>query len=151
MKTFAASMKPCSRIEKSDYDRLIALWDAAGLHYKPDGRDSREAFAAQLDGGHQLALGMENDRGDLVGSVLATHDGRKGWINRLAVHPDYRRQGIATALIGAAEDALREQGIGIFAALIEPGNEASLALFEAAGYEDWPGIHYLSRRDRADV
>lgn len=151
MKTSAASMKPCSRIGKNDYDRLIALWEAAGLHYKPAGRDSREAFAAQLDGGWQIALGIENDQGELVGSVLATHDGRKGWINRLAVHPDYRRQGIATRLIRAAEDALREQGIGIFAALIEPGNEASLALFEAAGYEDWPGIHYLSRRDRADI
>ena len=45
--------------------------------------------------------------GKLVGIVVATHDGRKGWINRLAVHPDYRRRGIAKKLIEEAEEYLR--------------------------------------------
>ncbi len=145
------STKPPSPIGKADYERVIALWEAAGLHFKPTGRDSREAFEQQLDSGIQTALGVEDDAGALVGVVLATHDGRKGWINRLAVRPGYRRQGVATALIRAAEDALRAKGIAIFAALIEPGNEGSVRLFEAAGYTDWPGIHYVSRRDREDV
>ena len=39
----------------------------------------------------------------------------------------------------------------IFAALIEPDNNASLALFEEAGYSEWPGMHYVSKRDSADV
>lgn len=144
-------MKSTSLIGPSDYDRLIALWEAAGLSYKPKGRDSRQAFTRQLASGCQTAIAVEDDAGELVGAVLATHDGRKGWINRLAVRPEYRRQGIATSLIRAAENTLREQGIEIFSALIEPGNEASLALFEAAGYDDWPGIHYVSKRDRADI
>lgn len=143
--------KSISRIGKTDYDRLLALWDAAGLPYKAGGRDSAEAFEQQLESGRLIALGVENGAGELIGSVLATHDGRRGWINRLAVRRDYRRQGIATALIHAAEDALREQGIEIFAALVEPGNEGSVAVFEEAGYTDWPGIHYLSKRDRPDV
>ena len=83
--------------------------------------------------------------------MVVTHDGRKGWINRLAVHPSHRRQGLGRALIRAAEASLREQGIEIFAALIEPGNDVSLAVFEAAGYQDWPGIHYVSKRDRPDI
>lgn len=145
------STKSISRIGPSDYDRLIALWQAAGLSYKPKGRDSRQAFTQQLASGCQTALAVENDAGELAGAVLATHDGRKGWINRLAVRPEYRRQGLATRLIRAAEDTLREQGIEIFSALIEPGNEASLALFQEAGYDDWPGIHYVSKRDRADI
>ena len=143
--------RPPSRIGKTDFDRLVALWEAAGLHIKPAGRDTREAFARQLEGGTQTAIGVENEAGDLVGVVLATHDGRKGWINRLAVHPDYRRQGIAVTLVAAAEEALRAQGMEVFAALIEPGNDASVEVFKSAGYEDWPGMHYVSKRDRDDA
>lgn len=144
-------LRPPSPIGASDYPRIIALWKAAGLSFKPQGRDSREAFERQLAGGTQTAIGVETEEGELVGVVLATHDGRKGWINRLAVHPDYRRQGIARSLITAAEEVLRAQGIEIFAALIEPGNDASVELFLSAGYKDWPGMHYVSKRDREDI
>ncbi len=144
-------MRPPIRLKADDYPRLAALWQAAGLPIKPNGRDSREAFERQLAGGTQTALGVETEDGQLVGAVLTTHDGRKGWINRLAVHPDYRRRGIAKALIAAAEDVLHRQGMDVIAALIEPDNTASLALFLEAGYVDWPGIHYVSKRTREDV
>ena len=139
------------RLERSDYLRIVALWEAAGLHVKPRGRDTREAFEAQMASGVQTALGIEDAAGELIGVVLATHDSRKGWINRLAVHPAHRRQGIARQLIAAAEAVLHEQGIHIVAALIEPENAASLALFEAADYIEWPGLHYVSKRDSDDV
>ena len=146
-------LKPPSRITASDYLRVVALWQAAGLHVRPAGRDSQEAFERQIAGGTQIAIGIETeDEGKhagsplLVGVVLATHDGRKGWINRLAVHPERRRKGVAKRLIAAAEEALRAQGMDVIAALIEPDNEASLTLFMEAGYSEWPGIHYVSKR-----
>jgi len=71
----------------------------------------------------------------LVGAVLGTHDTRKGWINRLAVHPDYRRRGIARRLVRFAERELRKQGLEMFAALIEPRNAASEAVFRHLGYD----------------
>lgn len=144
-------LKPPSLIAPSDHPRLLALWEAAGLHSKPEGRDSLPAFERQMVGGMVIPIGVETEEGKLVGVVLASHDGRKGWINRLAVHPDYRRRGIAKTLITAAEEALRERGFQIFSALIEPGNDVSLALFQSAGYEEWPGMHYVSKRDNQDV
>ena len=129
-----------------DYEAVRAVWEAAGLPVKPGGRDSREQFARQMAGGTQRVIGMK-DGEQLVGVVLATHDGRKGWINRLAVRPEYRRRGIARRLIAEAEGALREQGMQIIAALVEDGNKASLALFEQAGYSDYHDIHYMTKRE----
>jgi ribosomal protein S18 acetylase RimI-like enzyme len=133
-----------------DYDAVRELWELAGLPIRPGGRDSRAQFAAQLAGGTQTVIGARTgDR--LVGVVMTTHDGRKGWINRLAVHPDYRRHGLGRRLIGEAERVLQRQGMRIIAALIEDGNDASLALFQQAGYSDYPGIHYLTKRENHDI
>jgi L-amino acid N-acyltransferase YncA len=54
-------------------------------------------------------------------------------------------------LIAEAERALHDQGLQMMAALIEDWNTPSLALFERAGYVDYPGIHYVTKRDRRDV
>jgi ribosomal protein S18 acetylase RimI-like enzyme len=120
------------------------------LHIRPAGRDSREQFAVQMARGCQTVLGVQ-DGGRLVGVVVATHDGRKGWINRLAVHPDSRRRGLAQHLIAQAEAALRAQGMQIVAALVEDWNEASLALFQATGYVLHRDIFYLTKRESNDV
>ncbi len=133
-----------------DYDAIRALWEEAGLHIRPFGRDSRAQFAAQMARGCQTVLGVRAD-GRLVGVVVATHDGRKGWINRLAVHPNYRRRGLARHLIAQAEAALRAQGMRIVAALVEDWNEASLTLFQAAGYVLHRDIFYLTKRESDDV
>jgi ribosomal protein S18 acetylase RimI-like enzyme len=128
------------------------LWQRTGLHsLKPRGRDGRASLARQLASGVQTILGLEAD-GQLVGAVVATHDSRKGWINRLAVDPDHRRRGYGSRLIAAAEEVLRAQGMRIIAALVESDNPASVALFRKAGYAEIdPGIHYLSKRDSDDV
>jgi ribosomal protein S18 acetylase RimI-like enzyme len=132
-----------------DYDVIIDLWQRTGLSsLRPNGRDSRDSFAHQLgtDHGPQTVLGLEKE-GELIGVVVATHDGRKGWINRLAVDPDHRRLGYAKQLIAAAEQVIRDQGIHVIAALIERENDASLELFQRAGYDSADQICYLSKRD----
>lgn len=133
-----------------DYDAVRTLWEQAGLKIKPVGRDSREQFAAQLSSGFQTVIGARaGDR--LVGVVLTTHDGRKGWINRLAVHPDCRRQGLGLRLVQEAERVLHDQGLSVIAALIEDWNTASLTLFQRAGYSDFTEIHYVTKRENHDV
>ena len=114
---------------------------------------SIDAFAHQLGTDHspQTVLGLELD-GELIGVVVATHDGRKGWINRLAVDPDHRRRNHASRLVATAEAVLREQGIHVIAALVESDNLGSLALFRKMDYvETESGIHYLTKRDSEDA
>ncbi len=133
-----------------DCNRLLDLWREAGLPHRPAGRDSPKALAAQMRRDPGLFLGaFLDDR--LVGSVVASFDGRKGWINRLAVVPGQRRRGIARRLIAEAEGRLRGQGALVIAALVEDDNAASLALFKACGYELERHILYLTKRDPRDV
>jgi ribosomal protein S18 acetylase RimI-like enzyme len=140
------------RLGLDDYDELLALWQGAGLHsLKPLGRDSRARLARQLASGVQTILGLEVD-GQLVGAVVATHDSRKGWINRLAVDSEHRRRGYGARLVAAAEEVLGAQGIQVIATLVESDNPASLALFRSVGYvEIDTGIHYLTKRDSDDA
>lgn len=83
----------------------------------------------------------------LVGVVLVTHDNRKGWINRLAVHPDNQKQGIGRELLIAAEEYLqKERGIEVYSALIFQNSLASKQCFLGAGYTEWEEICYFSKR-----
>ena len=129
---------------------MRTLWAAAGMPARLSGRDSREAFLRQLRHYPTTYLAAEHD-GQLAGVVLGTHDQRKGWINRLAVHPACRRRGLARRLLRACEQALYDLDIEIVAALIEHGNFASAATFESAGYTADVPVHYYRKRRRPDI
>ncbi len=133
-----------------DYDDVCALWEEVGLPFKPDGRDRREGIAREIAGPCSVFLVAKED-GRLVGVVLGTHDGRKGWINRLAVSPDQQRGGIAAALIDAVEERLSRRGIEIFAGLIEDCNTRSMIVFECLGYTRYDGIIYYTKRKHPKV
>ncbi len=128
-----------------DYDPLVAVWREAGLPYRPRGRDRRDRVGREMVAGTSAFLGAE-ESGTLVGVVVATHDGRKGWINRLAVVPSARRGGAARALVAAAERHLESQGLLIIACLVEADNDASLSLFSSLGYRRVDDIVYFAKR-----
>lgn len=129
---------------------ILDLWQAAGLHIRVEGRDSLAAFTRQMATGVQTPIGLRHGQ-QLVAVAIATHDSRKGWINRLAVHPVHRRRGLGLRLIRLCEQYFQSQGIDIWAALIEDWNTASLALFRRAGYDLASNITYASRRMGAGV
>lgn len=132
------------RLTAADYDGVVEVWQKAGLPYRPQGRESREAFAKQLEDDHILALGAFTG-GEMVGMVIGSHDGRKGWVNRLAVVPGRQKQGIAQELILQVEQYFRAAGILMFAALINNDNLASMNLFQKLGYEVKPHIMYFRK------
>ena len=129
-----------------DYPELIKLWERARLPIKPRGRDSRTHVAKEMRDNPDFFIGAF-DRGLLIGAVIASHDGRKGWLNRIAVDPDYRGRGIAQALTASGEKTLRRHGIKIFGLLIHSYNKASLSLAQKMGYLPHQDILYLSKRD----
>jgi ribosomal protein S18 acetylase RimI-like enzyme len=136
--------------EEGDYDLLISIWEKSGLPYKGKGRDSRENIEKEVKLDYNQFL-FAIEKGHAVGSILVTHDGRKGWINRVAVLPEFRKKGIAKLLINAGEKWLMEQGIGIFACQIEEYNKDSFEAFQKMGYVPFEGIHYLTKRVHPDI
>jgi len=136
--------------EISDYEILIELWTKAGLPYKSKGRDTKENIRKELLRGCASILIAELNN-IAIATVFATHDGRKGWINRLAVIPEFRKKGIGKILVEKAESILIEKGIGIIACLIENYNKTSLATFQKLGYTEFKGIHYLTKRIYPDI
>ena len=130
-----------------DYDRVMELWAEGGLPLKPQGRDSRENIARQVKRPNVLFLVAEEREGDrVIGTVMATHDGRKGWINRLAVDAALRKRGIGARLVREAERRLEALGMDILACLIEDDNAVSMAVFEKLGYKKHPEIIYFAKR-----
>lgn len=120
------------------------------MPFKPHGRDMRENIEKELARGCAHFL-IAEEKGRPVGTILVTHDGRKGWINRLAVIPAYRNRGIARMLVEKGEKILDDAGIGIIACLIEDYNRESLAVFQKLGYIDFKGMHYLTKRQHPEV
>lgn len=137
-------------MQAHEYPAVMRLWEEAGLPFKPLGRDAPERVRGELEAGRAIFLVAEAE-GRLVGSVIATHDGRKGWINRLAVLPSFQRRGIAGRLVDEAEAWLMESGIEVVAALIESSNIASLSFFRDIGYLHDPDIEYVSKRKSAEA
>jgi len=133
-----------------DYNEIIPLWNRAALPYKPRGRDGKSAIEFQIKRNPDFFLGAY-DKNRLVGTVLASYDYRRGWINRLAVDPEYRRRAVAQKLIAAAEKVLRKKGARIIGAQVNENNVASLSLFKKCGYVEHRDVVYLSKRDSDEV
>jgi ribosomal protein S18 acetylase RimI-like enzyme len=137
--------------EAGDYERVLGIWKEGGLPLKPQGRDSRVNIGKQVRMPNVRFLVALAGGGQLVGTVLATHDGRKGWINRLAVDPTCRNRGIGRRLVLEAEKWLLAEGMEIFACLIEEENAVSMEVFGRLGYRKHPEILYFTKRLYPDV
>ncbi|MCK5055633.1 MAG: GNAT family N-acetyltransferase [Candidatus Aminicenantes bacterium] len=135
---------------EDDYHAVISLWEQTGIPCKPQGRDSKEKILKELSNPGTLFLVAEKD-GDIIGTVMATHDGRKGWINRLSVVPRRQHQGIATRLLKEAEDHLYRCGMEIITCLIEDDNPGSMEFFRKKEYIKHTDIIYFSKRKYPDV
>lgn len=115
----------------SDHAAAYALWQrtpGVGL----SDADSPEAIAAFLARNPGLSF-VACERGDLVGTILCGHDGRRGLIHHLVVSPAQRRQGLGRALLGRALAGLRTAGIGKCHLMVFRTNAEGAAFWRRVG------------------
>jgi ribosomal protein S18 acetylase RimI-like enzyme len=116
-----------------DIEQILALWNAAGSAQTVT--DTREGVLGLLDADPEALLVAESDGGEIVGSLIASWDGWRGSFYRLAVHPDRRREGIATALLREGERRLLARGAARFTAIVTDNDLDAMSFWTATGYE----------------
>lgn len=116
-----------------DIAAVLDLWAVAGS-VPVVGDDSPDGLTRLLTTDPQALLVAEID-GVLVGSLIAAWDGWRGSFYRLAVAPEHRRKGLATALLREGERRLCERGAIRLTAIVAEDEDGAMGFWRGVGYE----------------
>ena len=138
-------------MDSGDYAQLIALWrncDGLGLRAS----DSPAGIAKYLARNPGLSFVAERDD-RIVGTIMAGHDGRRGYILHLAVAAADRRRGVASRLVELCLAALAGEGIEKSHVHVIGDNIAARDFWLARGYHHRTEIELYSfvNGDNPDV
>jgi ribosomal protein S18 acetylase RimI-like enzyme len=121
------------QFHENDRSEVIQLWHLCGL-YRPVNDPSKD-IDRKIHHSPELFLVAESAI-KIVGSVMIGYDGHRGWINYLGVHPDFRRQKIATKLMSEAEHLLSLQGCPKINLNVLKSNSEVVSLYESIGFKE---------------
>ena len=129
-----------------DYDAIFDLWNSTeqsrrALNPVDDSREGIEKYLKRNPSTCFAAIA----EGRIVGVILTGHDGRRGIIHHLCVHPDYRRMGIAGQLVSHAEEALLKEGIQKIFGLVFKDNDPANSFWESQGYSLRTNLNYRNK------
>ena len=129
-----------------DYDALWALWNSTEQSRRALNPvdDSREGIERYLKRNPDTCFAAVKE-GRIAGVILSGHDGRRGIVHHLCVHPDFRRLGIAGRLVSEAEKALKKEGIQKVFGLVFTDNGPANAFWESRGYSLRTNLNYRNK------
>lgn len=122
----------------SDYEDIYQLWkNTPGMGLRSID-DSEEGIKKYLNRNPETCFVAEMN-GIIKGVILCGHDGRRGYIHHTAIDLSARKNGIGTALVNAATQALKELGI----------NKVALVTFRTndLGNYFWEAMEFVERSD----
>ena len=129
-----------------DYDSIFDLWNSTEQTRRAMNPvdDSREGIGRYMKRNPNTCFAAVAE-GKIVGVILSGHDGRRGIIHHLCVHPDYRRMGVAARLVLSAEEALHAEGIQKIFCLVFTDNDVANDFWESQGYVRRTNLNYRNR------
>lgn len=121
------------QIQLSDFSEILSLWKKAGLAIQDDRQEYLEfQNILRLNSLSCLVL-VKNQT--IIGSILGTFNGRRGWIYHLAIDPLFQHQGWGSLLLEQAEYLLKKQGASRVCLGILHTNLKVIPFYEKCGYK----------------
>jgi ribosomal protein S18 acetylase RimI-like enzyme len=117
--------------QPGDEAAVVKLWQECGLTrpWNDPGKDIRRKLAVRPD---LFLVGILDGR--LVASVMAGYEGHRGWLNYLAIDPEFQRRGLARLIVERAEQLLRDAGCPKINLQVRMSNAEAIAFYRRIGY-----------------
>jgi ribosomal protein S18 acetylase RimI-like enzyme len=131
-------------ITDADVEAVIALWLRCGLTRPWNDPAGDIAFARRTPTA-EILVGRAD--GAIVGATMVGQDGHRGWIYYLGVDPEQQRKDFGRALMAAAEDWLRRQGVEKVMLMVRAENKQVQAFYDSIGYDVQERVVYAKWLD----
>lgn len=132
------------RMTINDYKMVFELWtnvEGMGLRSLDDSKEGINTFLKR----NPDTCFVVQDSKKVIGAILCGHDGRRGYIYHTVVCPEYREQGIGTALASAATAALKKEGITRVCLNVMDSNESGKLFWINQGWEKKDFLSFYSK------
>ena len=124
-----------------DVQAVRELWGGARSSHATT-QDTAGRVTVAVDAGAVLVAVVDDE---VVGALVAGFDGWRGNMYRLAVAPEFRRQGLGLRLVAAGEARLRELGAPRVTALVAFDDASARGFWKAVGYAADPVMGRMVR------
>ena len=124
-----------------DYEQIKELWlciKGFGIRSVDDSYEGVNAFLKRNPGSSVVAVSDDK----IVGSILCGHDGRRGTLYHVCVHPDYRKNGIGKAMVVFAMEKLKAEHINKVSLIAFTKNDIGNAFWNEIGWTKREDLNY---------
>lgn len=126
----------------NDYQELKELLEKTGLFV--DHLDKREIINRKTEQNPESII-IAKEKDSVVGSIFFVYDPWMSSIFRLCVHPEYRSNGIGSALMDKAEEILRDRDVETVGIYVEKDNE-SIDFYSRRGYKHFGDYDAMEKK-----
>ncbi|HJV45583.1 MAG TPA: GNAT family N-acetyltransferase [Bacillota bacterium] len=115
-----------------DYAAITSIWRETGLEQTET--ESLDDLAKQLAWDSELVLIAELE-GTVVGVIVGTIDGTRGYFYRLAVNPAFQGRGVGRELVLALEKRFKQKGATRVIIMVNQDNKKVIPFYSNLGYQ----------------
>ncbi|MBQ3105535.1 MAG: GNAT family N-acetyltransferase [Lachnospiraceae bacterium] len=124
-----------------DYEEVYGLWKKIKGFAMRSMDDSREGVARFLARNPSTSVVAVKD-GAVIGAILCGHDGRRGCFYHVCVEPAHRKQGVGTAMVVFAMEALKREEINKVSLIAFTKNDVGNAFWKKIGWTHRQDLNY---------
>lgn len=118
-----------------DYKEVFRLWqtiEGFGIRSIDDSEAGIALFLARNPG---LSVAAENEKGEIIGTILCGEDGRTGGFYHVCVRRDYRMRRVGTAMVTHCMWELKNRGINKISLIAFSSNDGGNAFWNRSGWK----------------